>query len=246
LRDENNTLFLFLTLTITARSQEKESFYIFDADWKPVKIELAHFALHIHNMNDTLWQWDYYNFMGPLIKTEQYRNSEGKIANGSLKSYNKVGFNDSVTTFQNGKRNGESWKLSGNSLKHKIRYIYQDDELVRVIDMDTVKKDSAISYKDEKESEYLGGIRAWFRYLSKNLKYPDRAVNGNIQGQVGIVFVVDKAGNVISPYIDKSVEYSLDEEALRIINNSGTWTPAFQNEHNVKSYKRQPINFKLE
>ncbi|HEX3080492.1 MAG TPA: TonB family protein, partial [Puia sp.] len=73
-----------------------------------------------------------------------------------------------------------------------------------------------------------------------------RAMNGNVQGQVRVNFVVDKAGNVVDPYISLSVEYSLDEEALRIIKESGKWDPAFQNAHNVKSYKRQPINFRLQ
>jgi protein TonB len=63
---------------------------------------------------------------------------------------------------------------------------------------------------------------------------------------VVVQFIVDKDGSVISPFIARSVEYSLDEVSLKIINGSGKWEPAFQNGHNVKSYKRQPINFKLE
>jgi protein TonB len=236
-------LFFLLTLSITARSQEKESFYVFDADWKPTKIESAHFLLHTHQVNDTCWQWDSYNFVGPLIKTEQFRDKGGIELEGISNYYNEQGLIDSIANFRRGKRNGDSWKLSGS--KYKFKYVYQDDSLIEVIDLDKQKKDSTVSYKDEKESKYPGGATAWSRYLSKNLQYPDRAIKGNIEGTVSVGFITDKAGNVIAPYIARSVEYSLDEEALKIIKGSGKWDPAFQNGQNVKSYKMQPLNFRL-
>jgi periplasmic protein TonB len=239
-------LILLLTLSIIARSQDEGSLYIFDSNWKPTKIETAHFLLHTHQLNDTCWQWDFYNFVGPLIKSEQYRDKDGNEINGVSHHYNENGYVDSTGNFSRGKRNGEFLKLDGDSHKYKLKYIYRDDSLVEVIDLEKQKKDSVKSYNDEKESDYPGGSKGWQRYLVKNLKYPERAMNGNIQGQVIIQFVVDKAGNVIDPYITHSVEYSMDETALRIVKDSGKWEPAFQNGHNVKSYKMQPINFKLQ
>jgi periplasmic protein TonB len=239
-------LILLITLSITAKAQDNESFYVFDADWKPTKIESAHFMLHTHQVNDTCWQFDFYNFLGPLIKVERYRDKDGTEINGVSRHYNKQGYIDSTGQFSRGKRNGEFIKLTGDPLKSKWKYIYQDDSLIEVIDLDKQKKDSAKSYNDEKESDYPGGLKGWQRYMLGNLKYPERAMNGNVQGQVRVGFVVDKSGNVMDPYISLSVEYSLDEEALRIIKESGKWEPAFQNAHNVKSYKLQPINFRLQ
>jgi periplasmic protein TonB len=238
--------FLLLCFTLTARSQEKESFYVFDANWKPTKIETARFFLHTYLLNDTCWQWDFYNFVGPLIKTEQYRDKDGNEINGVSYHYNEKGFIDSMAHFSGGRLNGDSYKLSGDSLKHRIRYVFRNDTLIEKADLDTVKKDSVFSFNDEKESEFPGWIKAWFNYLSKNLKYPDRAVSGNIEGQVIVRFNVDKDGVVIEPLIAGSVEYSVDAEAIRIIKNSGKWQPAFQNGRKVKSYKSQPINFKLQ
>jgi periplasmic protein TonB len=240
------TLFLLLCFTLKARSQEKESFFVFDADWKPTKIKTARFFLHTYPLNDTCWQWDFYNFTGPLIKSEQYRDKDGNEINGVSYHYNTKGFIDSVAHFSGGKRNGESYKLSGDSLNHRIRYLYRNDTLMEKVDLDTVKKDSVPSFKDEKESDFPGGLKAWSKYLLGNLNYPERAVSGNIQGQVVVRFIVDKEGYVIEPFISGSVEYSIDAEAIRIIKNSGKWHPAFQNGHNVKSYKQQPINFRLQ
>jgi len=239
------SLFFGLILALTVRSQEKESFYVFDADWKPTKIDSARFLLHVHHVNDSCWQWDYYNFSGPLLKTEQYRDKDGTELNGASKHYNEKGWLDSTSTYRRGKKNGDFLKVSSDSFAVQVKYVYRDDSLVEVIDVRKQKKDSAIEYKDEKEAEYPGGVGQWMRYLNKNLKYPDRAVNSEIQGEVRTLFIVDKDGHVLESYIGRSIEYSLDEESLRIIRGSGKWIPSFQNGKFVKAYKIQPIIFRL-
>jgi periplasmic protein TonB len=101
--------------------------------------------------------------------------------------------------------------------------------------------------KVEIESDFPGGAAAWLRYLNKNLRYPDDAVNNEIQGTVIVQFIVDKEGNVsdVQP-ISGPENGGLREEAVRVIKKSGKWTPAVQNGRQVKSYKKQPIVFKLE
>ena len=101
--------------------------------------------------------------------------------------------------------------------------------------------------KVEIESEYPGGPSAWLRYLNKNFRYPDDAVNNEIQGTVVVQFIVDKEGNVSDVQAISGPENGgLREEAVRVIKKSGKWTPAVQNGRQVKSYKKQPIVFKLE
>ncbi|MDR3715765.1 MAG: TonB family protein [Puia sp.] len=101
--------------------------------------------------------------------------------------------------------------------------------------------------KVEIESEYPGGAPQWLRYLTKNMRYPDEAVNNEIQGTVVVQFIVDKEGNVSDVQAISGPETGgLREEAIRVIKKSGKWTPAVQNGRQVKSYKKQPIVFKLE
>jgi protein TonB len=234
-----------MLLALEVSAQEKESFYVFDADWKPTKIESAHFLLHTHQVNDTCWQWDYYNFSGPLIQTERFRENEGKVRNGVCNHYNEKGVLDSTSMYRNGKRNGDFMKLTGDGLTIKMKYVYRDDSLMEVIDVSNQKKDTSVTYADERESEYPGKTGQWLRYLNKNLQYPDRAFKGNFEGEVRVAFIVDKDGKVFDPYIARSVEYSLDEESLRMVRQSGKWVPAFQNGKFVKSYKIQPIRYRL-
>ena len=100
--------------------------------------------------------------------------------------------------------------------------------------------------KVEIESSYPGGGPAWLRFLNKNLHYPDDAQNNEIQGVVVVQFIVDDKGNVSDVQaISGPDKGGLREEAVRAIRKSGLWTPAIQNGRQVKSYKRQPITFKM-
>jgi protein TonB len=99
--------------------------------------------------------------------------------------------------------------------------------------------------KVEIESEYPGGASAWARYLNKSLTYPSEAQEAEVQGTVVVQFIVDKEGNV-SDVEAISGPKELQAEAVRVIKKSGKWTPAVQNGRQVKSYKKQPITFRLE
>jgi protein TonB len=100
--------------------------------------------------------------------------------------------------------------------------------------------------KVEIESTYPGGTPAWTRFLNKNLgtSYPQEAIENGIQGTVVIQFIVDREGNVSNVEAISGPE-ELRAPAIKVIQKSGKWIPAQQNTMKVKSYKRQPITFKL-
>ena len=98
--------------------------------------------------------------------------------------------------------------------------------------------------KVEIESLYPGGMEAWKRFIIRNLRYPQEAMDMSIQGFVVVQFIVDRQGNV-SDVEAVSGPQELRAEAVRVIKKSGKWTPAIQNGHPVRSYKKQPVGFKL-
>ncbi len=101
--------------------------------------------------------------------------------------------------------------------------------------------------KVEIESSYPGGAGAWMRYLNKTFRYPQEAQENEIQGTVVVQFIVNKEGIVSDvEAVSGPTNGGLREEAIRVIKKSGQWTPAVQNGRKVKSYKKQPITFKLE
>ncbi|OQP46779.1 energy transducer TonB [Niastella populi] len=104
--------------------------------------------------------------------------------------------------------------------------------------------DDGIFVSVQIESEYPGGTSAWQRFLNRNLRYPQDAIDQGVEGFVTVQFVVDKEGNV-SNVEAVSGPAELRAEAIRVIKKSGKWTPAIQNGRQVKSYKKQPIGFRL-
>jgi TonB family protein len=105
--------------------------------------------------------------------------------------------------------------------------------------------DDRIFTKLEQEASFLGGQEAWENFMEKNFKYPFDAERNEIQGTVIIQFVVNKDGSV-SDVEGISGPEDLYKEAVRIIKkSSGKWIPGKQNNYVVRSYKKQPIVFKL-
>jgi len=106
--------------------------------------------------------------------------------------------------------------------------------------------DDGLFTKVEIESSFPGGNGAWLRFLNKNLRYPDEGMNAGIEGTVMVQFIVDRDGHISDAVAISGPENGgLREEAIRVIKKSGLWTPAVQNGRYVKSYKRQPVSFKI-
>lgn len=62
--------------------------------------------------------------------------------------------------------------------------------------------------------EYPGGMEGLMKFLSKNIKYPKSAEKNGIQGIVVVQFIVEKTGAISNVKVLKSVEKSLDKEAV--------------------------------
>jgi TonB family protein len=107
------------------------------------------------------------------------------------------------------------------------------------------KVDTTKFLRIEIESEFPGGAPAWQRFLGANLVYPKKAIRKKIQGTVLLQFIVDKDGS-ISDLKALSGDPLLIQAALEAMQNSPRWHPAVQRGKQVKSYKKQPIVFRLE
>jgi protein TonB len=104
--------------------------------------------------------------------------------------------------------------------------------------------DDAPFTRVEIDASFPGGMTQWARFLNKNLRYPDEAINQGIGGTVMVQFVVDLDGNVSDVKAISGPETGgLREEAERVIKKSGKWVPAIQNGRHVKAYRRQPVTF---
>ncbi len=94
----------------------------------------------------------------------------------------------------------------------------------------------------EKMPEFPGNI---FKFLSDNIHYPQIAIENQIQGRVYCEFVVNRDGSIVDVKVVRSVDPSLDREAVRVINSMPKWHPGMQRDKAVRVKYTLPINFKL-
>lgn len=97
----------------------------------------------------------------------------------------------------------------------------------------------------EKMPEFPGGIAELMKYLSSNIKYPVEAHKAGIQGRVVVSFIVNKDGTVKDAKIVRSVDKSIDAEALRVISAMPKWQPGYQDGKAVSVRYTVPVTFRL-
>lgn len=93
---------------------------------------------------------------------------------------------------------------------------------------------------------YPGGDAALMQYLSSNIHYPAVAAENGVQGRVVVGFVVEKDGSITDVNVLRSVDPSLDREAMRVVKNMPRWTPGKQNGSAVRVKYQVPVTFRLQ
>ena len=96
----------------------------------------------------------------------------------------------------------------------------------------------------EQMPSFPGGNAALMNYLSSNIKYPVIAEENGIQGRVIVQFVVGKDGSISNVHVAKSVEPSLDKEAVRVAKSMPKWIPGKQNGQAVNVKYTLPVTFR--
>ena len=97
----------------------------------------------------------------------------------------------------------------------------------------------------EQLPEFEGGMEGLISFLSENVKYPQEAIDADVQGYVLVQFTVTKTGEVEDIAVKRSVHPSLDAEAIRVIKaTSGKWTPGKVDGQNVSVQYSLPVSFK--
>lgn len=98
----------------------------------------------------------------------------------------------------------------------------------------------------EQQAQFPGGQPALMKWLSNNLKYPERAQQNDIEGRVTVKFVVNADGSIEQVSVAKGVDKDLDQEAVRVVKKMPKWQPGKNNGVAVRSYFYLPVVFKLQ
>lgn len=98
----------------------------------------------------------------------------------------------------------------------------------------------------EEMPQFQGGPSALFEYLSRAVRYPAQAEANGIQGRVLCSFVVEPNGSISNVKVIKSVDPSLDKEAIRVISSMPKWIPGKYNGTPVRVNYSAPVTFRLQ
>ena len=99
-------------------------------------------------------------------------------------------------------------------------------------------------YVAEKPS-FPGGESALSDFISKNLRYPKFAKEKGIYGPVHVSFIVEKDGSLTDFIVTRSVDPSLDKEAIRVFQSMPKWNPGKRDGQFVTVIKGMSVSFDL-
>ncbi len=83
------------------------------------------------------------------------------------------------------------------------------------------------------------------KWVSEQVKYPQDAIDANIQGKVVLQFTVNKEGQVEDVKVLHGVSETLDAEAVRVVSSSPKWEPGSMNGTPVNVKYTFPVLFRL-
>ena len=93
---------------------------------------------------------------------------------------------------------------------------------------------------------FPGGPEAMLSWIYDHINYPPIAQENNISGRVVVQIIVEKDGSVSNVNVVRSIDPSLDREAVRVVSSMPKWTPGKVKGSPVRVRYTLPVAFKLQ
>jgi TonB family protein len=146
-------------------------------------------------------------------------------------------------TVKNGKREGV-W--TGEDEKQKFTYTetYAAGKLISGESKDD--KNVVTSYTNAfVQPEFKGGMKQFYQFLGKNIRYPRNCITQRIQGVVLLNFIVEKDGTLNHIRVVNYADTELAAEAVRVLKSSPNWNPGAMRGRIVNVSYNVPVSFAL-
>lgn len=101
------------------------------------------------------------------------------------------------------------------------------------------------AFEVQKPPSFPGGMDSLHLYLIKNLKYPQEAIDREIEGVVKVKFLVTKEGKLRNIQVLHGGIPILNEEAIRVVMKMPFWNPGVYQDKKVAVWMVLPIRFQL-
>jgi periplasmic protein TonB len=152
-------------------------------------------------------------------------------------------------TYKNSERTG-TWKIYNYQEKVETEIDFNTG-IIYYLSKDTItnsdlRLETKVNPTDERPIINMTSSNMILLYLAQLVKYPIYALENSISGQVEILIKVNSEGKIIDYSIYKSVDKSLDDEALRVARMIPLeLLPAYKNGLPVDSEIKVPVKFSL-
>jgi TonB family protein len=171
-----------------------------------------------------------------LLKTKEQRVRFTVMANGAVSVAGISGASDSLKAIiEAAFKSLKAWKPARQNklavAQHFELPLVWSDEIYTVV---------------EQGATPVEGIQAFYKAISRSIRYPAQARRLGIEGKVFVEFLIQKDGSITDARVTRGIGGGCDEEALRVITMGPKWLPArLQGEPVVQRYTL-PIFFALD
>jgi TonB family protein len=90
-----------------------------------------------------------------------------------------------------------------------------------------------------------GGKEGFLKFVQSNIKYPKKAIDNNIEGEVEVIFDIEKDGSLANVKLARGIGYGCDDEVINAVKKSPNWRPAMYGAQSQVNQSSVTINFKL-
>lgn len=190
---------------------------------------------------------------GNVVGTRIGWHSNGFLSDSAY--FNPDGSGLAISWFDNGKPSSGGIYAAGYKMQGKWQFFHENGkpsanevyEAGRLISKqyfdergntlsDTTSKDQAASF--------VGGPKAWHKYLHNNLYFPEEWKISNADEAVVVVgMIIDEEGSVADVHLFTPFHPLFDTIALEVVRHSPKWIPGLSHNRKVKTYMLQPVTF---
>ncbi|MFD3001773.1 energy transducer TonB [Pontibacter toksunensis] len=119
-------------------------------------------------------------------------------------------------------------------------------EVASEIENQTYQQEDPVYREVEQTPVFYGGEEEMFRFLHKNIRFPEEAKAAGVEGMVVLKFRVEKDGSITDLKLEKNLHPEIDKEALRLAKmTSKKWYPGLEEGEFVRVRYTLPIRFTI-
>ncbi len=123
--------------------------------------------------------------------------------------------------------------------------IFLSNLAISQVKEDKVPSDDVVFIEVEEKPEFVGGVKAMYKFLGENIKYPQAAIKENIQGRVTAQFIVERDGSINEVKILNGPHPDMNAEVVRLLRKMPNWKPGKQQGKPVRVYYTIPVVFSM-